>query len=311
MSAVLFGILPALAFAQTTGAAQGLSGTTAFNWSGYVSDNGTYTAIHGSWVVPTITAVSSTNAADATWVGIGGVLSHDLIQAGTEAVPNTSGGINYQAWYELLPGASQTVPLSVHPGDSMNVSVTQESNASGLWAISFTDMTTGQSYSTTVSYASSLSSAEWIEEMPAGVGMSISLDDFGVVNFSGGSTVQNGSSVTISGSGAQPLTMANEMDQLLAVPSALGSDGASFSITRTDAASSAIGIGDPFGGRTFITSIPTPNGNVSTGTTSIAVSYGSGYGVRDWHRTYHSYSYSMTGGNETIRLVIAGGSFGR
>lgn len=310
VSAVLFGVLPAFAFAQTTGAAQGLSGTTAFNWSGYISDTGTYTAVSGSWVVPTVTTVSSTNAADATWVGIGGVLTHDLIQAGTEAVPNTSGGIDYQAWYELLPGASRTVPLSVHPGDVMNVAVTQESNANGVWAISFTDTTTGQSYSTTVNYASSLSSAEWIEEMPAGVGTVIALDNFGTVNFSGGSTVQNGGSETIAGSGAQPLTMTNNLNQPLAIPSVLGADGASFSVTRTVAASSAIGIGDPFGGRTFVTNIPTPNENISTGTPSIAVPYGGGYGARGRHRAYRSYTYSATDGNETMRVVIFGRSFG-
>jgi hypothetical protein len=308
VGAVLFGIAPAFAIAQTTGAAQGLSGTTAFNWSGYVSDSGTYTAVSGNWIIPAVANANinttSGASADATWVGIGGVSSHDLIQAGTEAVPTIRGGMDYQAWYELLPGAAQIVPLTVHTGDAMSVSVAQDSNASGLWTISFTDTTTGQSYSTTVNYASSLSSAEWIEEMPAGVGTSIALDNFGSINFTGGSAVQNGNSVTIAGSGAQPLTMANTLNQPLAIPSTIGADGASFSITRTNAASSAIGVGNPFGNSTFITGVPIAGGS-STGTPNTATSYGR----RNGHRHGH-YSYSFTNNSGTIAVVILGNSFG-
>ena len=98
--------------------------------------------------------------------------------------------------------------------------------------------------------------------------------------------------------------MANELDQPLAVPSVLGVDGASFSVTRTDAASSSIGIGNPFGARMFITNVPFPSMNMSTGTPNVVVSYGR-------HRAYRSYSYSSTAGNnETVRVVILGGPIG-
>src|SRR5258707_409862 len=81
---------PVLAFADTSGAsnnggagaAQNITGSTALNWAGYVSQKGVYTGVSGSWVVPSVTSTSQ-NAADAAWVGIGGVLTHDLIQAGT------------------------------------------------------------------------------------------------------------------------------------------------------------------------------------------------------------------------------------
>jgi len=66
----------------------------------------------------------------------------------------------------------------------------------------------------------------------------VSLDNFGTVSFSNGFTVQNGSQVSISGSGAEPMTMIAENDQPLAVPSSLGADGASFTVTRTSAAAS-------------------------------------------------------------------------
>ena len=181
-------LIPVFARADASAAAQGLTGTTALNWSGYVADSGTYTSVSGEWTVPTI-ASDDGSSADATWVGIGGVSNHDLIQAGTEAVPDMNGGVHYQAWFEILPDASEMVPLAVHAGDDVKVSVTLASKADGTWNIYFDNMTTGKTYSTKVQYDSTLSSAEWIEEMPAGVGTPVSLDNFGSVAFSNGSAI--------------------------------------------------------------------------------------------------------------------------
>jgi hypothetical protein len=113
----------------------------------------------------------------------------------------------------------------------MTASIVQQSN--GQWQISFDDVTTGQDYQTVVSYASSLSSAEWIEEMPSDDRGVVALDNFGTASFFNGYTVQNGSQVSISGAGAQPMTMITNSGQALATPSALGGDGASFTVTRT------------------------------------------------------------------------------
>ncbi len=244
LCALLMVVSPLAASAQSVSSGSTTSSATALNWSGYVADIGSYTQITGSWVIPTVTTTNDTSA-DATWVGIGGVLSHDLIQAGTEAVPDSNGDTDYEAWYELLPDNSQVVPLTIHPGDSVSVSIALQSATTDEWSIDFNDSTTGQSYQTTVMYASSLSSAEWIEEMPAGVGERISLDDFGTIDFSDGSTMQNGTSETIADSGAQALTMQNQNGEPTAVPSSLGTDGMSFTVERTTAASSSIGIGVP------------------------------------------------------------------
>lgn len=212
--------------------------TDALNWAGYIATGGTYTSVTGSWVVPSVADASSDNVADATWVGIGGVQSQDLIQAGTEAIPDSDGTLSYQAWYETLPQDSTAVPLSISPGDSVSVSITELS--AGQWEISFDDATAGKTYVKTVAYNSSLSSADWVEEMPVEVGGVIGLDDFGTINFESGYAIKNGQVVTIQSSGATPLTMDNTEGMAVATPSSLGENGSSFSVSRTEALSTPL-----------------------------------------------------------------------
>ena len=202
---------------------------TSSNWSGYAAAGGTFTAVSGTWIVPQVTAAVA--GADATWIGIGGVSGRDLIQAGTQAT--VSGGrVVYEAWIEMLPDGQQTVPLNVRPGDSVSVTITERST--GTWSISLKDDTTGQTYSTSVRYASSKSSAEWIEEAPSGGRSIVPLDNFGTIRFTAGATVKDGKTLSLSAANAQPITMINGARQPIAQPSTLGSDGASFTVTRTD-----------------------------------------------------------------------------
>ncbi len=202
------------------------------NWAGYAAAGGTFTAVSGAWTVPNVSA-GNTPAADATWVGIGGVSSTDLIQAGTQATVQ-GGQVSYSAWVEMLPQASQDVPLSVSAGDSVSVSITQQQD--GTWQILMRNATTGQSYQKSVTYASSRSSAEWVEESPvAGRRLLLPLDNFGTVTFTSATTVEDGQQRTIGQAGGQSITMYNASQQPLAQPSALGTDGASFSVTRTNA----------------------------------------------------------------------------
>jgi hypothetical protein len=161
---------------------------------------------------------------DATWAGIGGATTTDLIQAGTQAVVD-NGVVQYSAWTETLPQASQTVPLTVNAGDTITVSITEQS--------SIVDATSGGTYSGNVTYASSGSSAEWIEEAPSSGRGVVLLDRFGTVQFTNASAVDNQQTVTAAAAGATPVTMINGSGVQLATPSALGTGGASFSVTRT------------------------------------------------------------------------------
>jgi hypothetical protein len=207
---------------------------TSHNWSGYAATSGAYTGVTGTWTVPQL-APNGAPGVGATWVGIGGVTSRDLIQAGTQDVASGSGQSQFQAWIEMLPQASRQVPLAVAPGDSVTVSINETAPASGIWQIAFKNNTSGQTYQTSVNYTSSQSSAEWIEEAPSGPNGVVPLDNFGSVPFSGATATQNGQTVDLAQAGAQPITMLNGNNQSLAVPSAIGSDGASFSVARTSA----------------------------------------------------------------------------
>lgn len=222
------------------------------NWSGYMATGGPFTAITGTWTVPGVSAGSgNTVASDATWVGIGGTETTDLIQAGTMTTVQ-GGQVEYAAWWETLPQAAQIVPLDVAAGDKVSVSIAQQPD--GTWQIVIRDDTSGQQFQKSLTYRSSLSSAEWIEEAPTvGRGALVPLDDFGAVTFTAATTLENGQEHTIGQASGQPVAMysstspsqgrfrargrtaqTTQAGQLLAQPSALGVDGASFSVTRTN-----------------------------------------------------------------------------
>jgi hypothetical protein len=203
------------------------------NWSGYAANGGTFTSVTGTWTVPTVAATGT--GADATWVGIGGLSSHDLIQAGTQALVE-GGTVAYSSWIEMLPQSSRNVPLSVTAGDSVTVTITQQSGND--WLIAMKNNTTGGTYNVTVQYSSSNSSAEWVQEAPSvGRGL-VSLDQFGTVRFSGASAVRDGKAMSLSALGAKAITMINGQGQAIAQPSTIARDGASFTVARTDAPSS-------------------------------------------------------------------------
>jgi hypothetical protein len=222
-----------VAYAQTTAPESAVNPGTSRNWAGYVADSGTYTSVSGSWRVPGPSA--AVNGSDAAWVGIGGVHSRDLIQAGTQAIVQ-DGQIQYSAWFEALPGLEHTIPISVSAGDTILASLVETSP--GEWHIHMYDSTNGQTFDKDIAYTSSHSSAEWIEEQPTGVGFSLALDSFGSASFTGGTATLNGATVSIEGAGAHALQMANDNNDTVATVSSLGADGSSFSVSRTGAASS-------------------------------------------------------------------------
>lgn len=200
------------------------------NWAGYFRTGCTFTAVSGAWTVPTPTTTSTTDVSiDAAWIGVGGATTNDLIQVGTEDTVATDGTINVAAFYELLPDMPHyPASIIVAPGDQISASLSEIST--NLWSISISDLTSGTSFASTVSYASSHSSVEWIEEDPSYTdGTLVPFDDFGSVNFAGSSSTGNG--VVGNLGDASSITLVDQFGRALAVPSAVVG-GSSFSVIR-------------------------------------------------------------------------------
>ncbi|HZD65894.1 MAG TPA: G1 family glutamic endopeptidase, partial [Acidimicrobiales bacterium] len=151
------------------------------NWSGYdkgaLDTGSTFQSISGHWTVPTVSQHTPGQAeSSATWIGIGGgcvnmtqgcsVTDPTLIQAGTEQDVNAQGKPSYSAWWEILPAPSISTSMPVHPGDHMSATI----KGPGVWTITVKDLTDGQSFTQTVPYASTMDSAEWIQEAPTEIG---------------------------------------------------------------------------------------------------------------------------------------------
>jgi Peptidase A4 family len=206
----------------------------SLNWSGYAvtPTGGGITAVSSTFVVPS--AGLAPPGLAATWTGIGGYNTSDLIQAGTaedSAPSNPLLGDQYYAWYELLPasetqitGCTGDANCTVTPGDNMTVNISQVSG--NTWSISMTDA--GKwSWSQNVTYASSGSSGEWILEAPTLVAQTL-LANVGTVHFGPTSTyTAGGVTHTIAeGDPTQIFLSPGLVNE--ATPSALASDGQSF-----------------------------------------------------------------------------------
>jgi hypothetical protein len=218
-----------------------VSGTTAdsLNWAGYAVTPGSgITAVSSVFKVPTAGEVPP--GFSASWAGIGGFSTSDLIQAGVsenDAVGGALLGGQYNAWYEILPasetpitsGCTGNVPsCAVNPGDTITVNI---SNAGGnTWDISLSDAG-NWSWSTSLSYASTESSAEWIQEAPSLAGAQTLPADVGTVSFGGTSTYTVGGVTQTIAEGnptlidESPVGVVNE-----ATTSPLASDGQSFNV---------------------------------------------------------------------------------
>jgi hypothetical protein len=171
------------------------------NWSGYAVAHyltgKAYTSARLTWVVPSVSYGSSTDSTGSSeyssnWVGIGGFcensfctrVDNTLIQLGTEQDAAPNGATQYYAWYEMLPQFPIVIPLTINPGDTITATLscgnTCSQNFGQRWTLTMQDG--AQSWSKQVSYKSSKSSAEWIEEAPYSGGV-LPLADFRTANF--------------------------------------------------------------------------------------------------------------------------------
>jgi hypothetical protein len=149
-----------------------IAASTSANWSGYV-ETGSYTEVTGTFTVPTTvgtaragTAVCTTSRTTACpsqvmqWVGLDGVTSHSLIQAGVIEGPGRSD----QAFWEILPSPANEISMTVGPGDRVTVTIFKAS--ASRWAIAVDDDTTGQLFRTEQTYTGPGSKADFVVEAP-------------------------------------------------------------------------------------------------------------------------------------------------
>jgi hypothetical protein len=207
------------------------------NWSGYAvtGATGSFTAAIGSWVVPAVTCTSGTQYA-AFWVGIDGYKSETVEQTGTDS-DCSKGTPSYYAWYEFFPEPSFTISsLQITPGDRMAASVRFDNPG---FTIVIKDETTGQSFTKSERVPSAMrKSAEWVAEAPTSTTGIQPLSDFGTVLFGKDSTsvpetcyaTMDGQTGPISSfANIYEITMVSLGGATESVPSALSSDGSSFS----------------------------------------------------------------------------------
>jgi hypothetical protein len=208
----------------------------SLNWSGYAvtPHRARVAAVSSTFTVPSAGLVPPGFA--ATWSGIGGYKTKDLIQAGTaEQSPpsNPFVGPKYYAWYELLPNSETQLrgcrgdrKCAVKPGDRMAVRISQAS--SRTWRISMRNA--GHwSWSKSVHYRSSRSSAEWILEAPTLLVAQTPLAPVGKVHFGPTSTyTAGGKTYRIDQGNPTKIVLSPGGGFNEATPSRLGSGGQSF-----------------------------------------------------------------------------------
>ena len=226
----------------------------SLNWAGYVdvfNKAGIVRSVNASWIVPSVSCSKQTTDV-AVWVGIDGYNDNTVEQTGI-LVQCQAGKAYYYAWYEFYPASPVYAPSSdvVKPGDKM-VGWVVYNPSTGEFRTVLVDVTEHWNYTspwTSVSGAED-DSAEWIVERPAVGGSLTQLADFGKAYFNalytgilpaGGVYVvlTNGSSGNISSFNYVELIMVNNKGSILAQPSPLASDGASFYVCYGSCTSSS------------------------------------------------------------------------
>ncbi len=210
---------------------------TSYNWAGYAVEtnlnspqSGAVTDVKGSWKVPVVNCKSTPNAYSSFWIGIDGYSSSSVEQTGTDS-DCSSKNPKYYAWYEMYPAYPVKLNINIRPGDVMTAEVRYI--GSNQFKLTITDTTTGVTFSTTqTSSGAQRSSAEWVAEAPSSLNRVLPLANFGTALFSNSQVTLNGITGTINNTAWQSdaMTMVTSSGVVKAQPSALSTDGSSFSV---------------------------------------------------------------------------------
>ena len=259
MSARAVAVAAAVAAVTALGGAPAALADTSqsSNWAGYaVHRTGVhFTKVVGEWTEPQATCTAGEPTYSSVWVGIGGYSesSAALEQIGTETDCSAAGRASSSAWYELVPAVSQTIKLTVNPGDRVRATV---SVAGREVSLMLDDLTRHRSFTRRLRATElDTTSAEWIVEAPSvcsGAGentcQTLPLADFGSTAFTSAAASSTGghtgkiddprwttTKITLAQDGRQFIGAGGPPGQTASVigaaPSALTAGGSAFTIT--------------------------------------------------------------------------------
>ena len=169
-------------------------------WGGYGirASNGAVNDVHANWHVPQIAKACPSKATSSEFfVGMDGWLSSTLEFVGTSTYC-ASGSVVYAGWV-VLGSFSASVRFTITPGDNMYGDVNYNPTTKTTTAF-LKDVTTGKSYSKTLSGSGYRATAEWIADDPYHVASTVyPLTDFGWVTFRNATATISGHTHSISG----------------------------------------------------------------------------------------------------------------
>ena len=225
------------------------------NWAGYIVQSpegaapATFTDVVGTWVQPKLACTKGRTASSGFWVGLGGASdgSTALEQTGTAADCTRRGKAVYYAWIELVPDPPTMLKLAVAPGNMILGAVAY---VDGRVVLELKNLTRGTAVTRSFAMPEpDLTSAEWIAEAPS-LCTSVArctvdrLANFRQVFFSKAAVTGDGHTGTIQDPAweSTQITLApasvdgalatgNPSGGAGAVPSPLGADGQSFSVS--------------------------------------------------------------------------------
>lgn len=216
---------------------------TSDNWAGYVAAPnflypvGSVDEVAGSWHLPTLSATGTTgNCYSSTWVGLDGFLSETIEQIGTGSDWISGAQVN-SAWYEIFPN-----PPYLFEGFPLNNNdvIAAAVQYTGLGCYQLTLVNQTQAVYTVVEHCSGprfpaplRNTAEWIVEAPTSLTGILPLANFQTTNFTDCFMTVGGITDKIDSSfwNYLGIEMEDLDDYVKALPSALGEDGQSFSVT--------------------------------------------------------------------------------
>jgi hypothetical protein len=189
------------------------------NWAGYAVSGYNITTVSATWQVPQVTGDDGDSS---TWVGIGGMSSPTLIQAGTDQQIQ-QGRAFYYVWIEMLPDPPEIIDeIDLLPGDYVTVTVT---NIKGNdWEVVIHNQDSNQVVTKNINYKSCRCSAEWVEEIPSVKGQQTNLANFTSVTFTESTATINGQFGNPTNLHSHPIRMIDHDGNTLVQPQVLHED---------------------------------------------------------------------------------------